>query len=46
LLLDARASIDAAPLIAELMAKELGYSDEWKTEQIKSYRALSASYLP
>ncbi|MCK5455094.1 MAG: FAD-dependent oxidoreductase, partial [Calditrichia bacterium] len=46
LLLDARASEEAAPLVADLMANELGYSDAWKDEQIKSYRTLSASYLP
>ncbi|MCK4894884.1 MAG: glycerol-3-phosphate dehydrogenase/oxidase [Calditrichia bacterium] len=46
LLLDAKASEEAAPLVADLMANELGYSDAWKDEQIKSYRTLSASYLP
>lgn len=46
LLLDARASIDAAPLIAELIAKELGYSDAWKKEEVKSYKEVAEAYLP
>jgi len=46
LLLDARASIDAAPLAAELMAAELGRDAAWAAEQVRHYTALAAGYLP
>jgi glycerol-3-phosphate dehydrogenase len=46
LLLDAKASLEAAPLVAELMAKELGYSEPWKNKQIESYKKVCSSYLP
>ena len=45
LLLDARGSIDAAPGVAELMAKELGRNPEWVREQVAAYRELAARYL-
>jgi glycerol-3-phosphate dehydrogenase len=46
LLLDARASIAAAPKAAELMARELGRDAGWVEEQVKAYTALAAGYLP
>ena len=46
LLLDARASIEAAPLVAELLAAELGRDAKWVTSQLDQYRALAARYLP
>lgn len=45
LLLDARGSIEAAPLVAELMAKELGKDKRWCDEQVKAYRDLASGYL-
>jgi len=44
LLLDAGASIAAAPMIAELMAKELDESDEWKQRQIANFINVAAHY--
>lgn len=46
LLLDAQASIEAAPLIAEILAKELNHSAHWQKQQVKSYRELAQGYLP
>lgn len=45
LLLDARASIEAAPGVAEFMAKELGRDQNWIREQVAAYRELAARYL-
>jgi glycerol-3-phosphate dehydrogenase len=44
LLLDARASIEAAPLIGAIMAEELGWSDAERTAQIDAYVALARGY--
>jgi glycerol-3-phosphate dehydrogenase len=46
LLLDAKASMEAAPMVAELMAKELEYNKSWETDQIRNYRDVAESYLP
>jgi len=44
-LLDARASMEMAPRIADLMAKELGRKRAWKREQIRKYNELARRYL-
>jgi glycerol-3-phosphate dehydrogenase len=46
LLLDAEASIDIAPQVAEWMSAELGKSREWVDSQIAMYRELACRYLP
>ncbi|MGD9763631.1 MAG: FAD-dependent oxidoreductase [Candidatus Binatia bacterium] len=46
LLLDARASIEAAPLAARLIAEELGRDAAWIDQQVRSYAELAAGYLP
>jgi glycerol-3-phosphate dehydrogenase len=46
LLLDARASIEAAPLVAELMAPELGRDAAWAQSQVEEFRTLARGYLP
>jgi glycerol-3-phosphate dehydrogenase len=46
LLLDAKASMEAAPQVAELMADKLGYSKGWIQKQMQDYRLLSEAYLP
>jgi glycerol-3-phosphate dehydrogenase len=38
LLLDARASMEIAPKVARWMAKELGWDEQWETEQVNAYR--------
>jgi len=45
LLLDARASSEAAPRVAEIMAKELGKKRTWKKEQIQDYTTLTEKYI-
>ena len=45
LLLDARASIEAAPQVAELMAHELGRDTEWQRAQVKAFEAVARHYL-
>jgi glycerol-3-phosphate dehydrogenase len=45
LLLDARASIEAAPRVAELIAEELGRDAQWRDEQTRSYETLARGYL-
>ncbi len=45
LLLNARASIDAAPEVARLMAEELGTDESWVANQIKAYGALARGYV-
>lgn len=46
LLLDARASIDAAPAVARLMAAELHHNDQWIAEQVATYNNVAGGYLP
>lgn len=45
LLLNAQASIEAAALVAKLMAKELKKNTAWIKKQISSYKALAYRYL-
>jgi len=45
LFLDARASIKMAPKVAELLAKELGKTEEWQREQVKEFNELAKDYL-
>lgn len=45
LLLDAQASIEAAPAVAALLAEALGRSPAWQAEQISRYAALASGYV-
>ena len=45
LLLGAQASIEAAPLVAGLMAAELGRDNRWKSEAVEEYTKLAQGYL-
>ena len=45
LLLDAKASIDVARTVAELMAKELKRDQEWIETQVEYYIKLAKNYL-
>ncbi len=45
LFLDARAAIEAAPTVAQLMRRELGQSDAWESEQIQQFESLAKGYL-
>ena len=45
ILLDAKASVDAAPEVAKLMAEEAGKDQKWIDEQVANYRELSGPYI-
>ena len=45
LVLDARASQEAAPKVAALLAAELGFDDAWQQAQIAGYHALAEGYV-
>lgn len=45
LFLNARASAEIAPEVAEIMAHELGYDQEWRNEQVDSYNQLVKNYI-
>jgi glycerol-3-phosphate dehydrogenase len=46
LLFDARAAVEAAPVVAELLARELGREDGWAGEQVAAFAEVAAGYLP
>ena len=46
LLLDAKASIEASPRVAELLAGVLKRDEGWAAEQTAAYEALAERYLP
>ena len=45
LLLDARASIAAAPRVAAILAEELGHDEAWTHAQVERYEQLARGYL-
>jgi glycerol-3-phosphate dehydrogenase len=45
LFLDVRASLEAGPLVGDLMAKELGLGKAWQEKQISDYTKLTADYI-
>jgi glycerol-3-phosphate dehydrogenase len=45
LLLNAKASIEAAPAVAALMAKEFGRDEAWEQEQVRTYTELAQGYV-
>jgi glycerol-3-phosphate dehydrogenase len=45
LFLDALASIQAAPLVAAIMAKELNKSEDWINLQIKDFETIARQYI-
>ena len=46
LFLDAKASMDAAPAVARILAKELGRDSAWEAAQVKEFTELARGYLP
>jgi glycerol-3-phosphate dehydrogenase len=44
LLLDAKASVEAAPLVARLLAAELGRAESWQQQQVAAYTQLADGY--
>jgi glycerol-3-phosphate dehydrogenase len=45
LFLDARAAIEAAPAVADMLARELLRSDEWKASGLRAFQELAKGYL-
>lgn len=45
LLLNAQASIEAAPTVAALLAKELGRDTDWQSTQVTEYTKLAKGYV-
>jgi glycerol-3-phosphate dehydrogenase len=45
LFLDARAAIEAAPAVADLLAAELKRSDWWRARDLESFLAVASGYL-
>jgi glycerol-3-phosphate dehydrogenase len=45
LFLNARASVDIAPLVAGIMAKEFGHDEKWENAQVEAYTDLVKNYL-
>lgn len=46
LLLGARASIEAAPRVAELMARELKRDGDWQKQTVQEFRKVAQGYVP
>ena len=44
LFLDARAALEAAPKVAEILAGELGRDSAWAARQVESFTAVAAGY--
>lgn len=45
LFFDAKLAISLAPKVAEIMMKELNRDEEWKIDQINTFRELATGYL-
>lgn len=45
LFLDAKASVEIAPQVAKLMARELGKSRKWQKEQVRAFSDLAKNYM-
>lgn len=45
LLLNAQGSIEAAPAVATILARELGRDDAWQAEQVAEYTKLAEGYV-
>ncbi len=46
LLLNARAAVEAAPVVASLLAAELDKDETWEEAQVAAFRAMAAQYIP
>ena len=45
LFLDAKAAMDAAPLIARMLALQTGKDQAWEMRQIESFNAIALNYI-
>ena len=44
LFLDARKAVEAAPLVASMLRKELGRTEQWEQEQVRCFTELARPY--
>jgi glycerol-3-phosphate dehydrogenase len=44
--LNARAAMEMAPAVAQILAEELGHDDVWEQSQVKQFGEIAAGYLP
>jgi glycerol-3-phosphate dehydrogenase len=44
LLLDASAALECAPEVARILATELGFGEEWASDQVEAFRRLAEGY--
>lgn len=45
LILNARLSIEMAPAVAQLLAKELGKDDQWRKDQVEHFNKIARNYI-
>ncbi len=45
LLLDAKASVEMAPIVGQLLAQEFGEDEQWVVQEVKEYKALANAYI-
>lgn len=45
LFLNARAALEAAPAVADLLARELGRSETWKTRDLEAFNSVARGYI-
>jgi glycerol-3-phosphate dehydrogenase len=45
LILDAKAAIEAAPLVADIMMKEMNKDEAWKQQQLEAFYKVAEGYL-
>lgn len=46
LIIDAKAAIETAPVVAQIMADEFGYRQAWIDKQVEEFTAYAQNYLP
>ena len=45
LIVDAKASVESAPIVAKIMAKELGHGRRWQNNQVQQFTQLAKNYM-
>ncbi|HCT50995.1 MAG TPA: FAD-dependent oxidoreductase, partial [Balneola sp.] len=45
LLLDAEATMEVAPKVAEIMAEELGKEKKWQRQEVKEFAEIAKNYI-
>ncbi|MCC6290425.1 MAG: FAD-dependent oxidoreductase, partial [Chitinophagaceae bacterium] len=46
ILLDAKAAVASAPVVAKLMATEMNKDEAWEKEQVTAFNKIAESYIP